>query len=152
EQWQAAHARLTAARRFYERTAESRPAGVQASAKYLLTGLASCGAPRVSDGAACGGALVARRRPSGTGRGFVYSCGYHHTRGRSVCENALLAPMEASDRAVLAAIDEDVFNPRVLARAADLAVAALCPSTDAVDERRERLLVDLRRVESELAR
>src|SRR5262249_27477304 len=85
-------------------------------------------------------------------RRFVYACGYHHARGRSVCDNALLAQMEATDRTVLAAIDHDVFNSRVLARAADHALAALCPSEDALDERRERLLFEVRRLESELAR
>src|SRR5262249_22698750 len=151
--WQAAHDRLRAARRFYERTTGGRPAGVLASAKYLLTGLAACGAMRADDNAVCGGAMIVRSRASGAGqRRFVYSCGYHHTRGRFVCDNALLAPMESTDRAVLAAIDRDVFNPRVLARAADHALATLCPSTDAVDERRARLLVEVRRLEGELAR
>ena len=150
--WQTAHERLRAARRFYERATAGRPAGVLAGAKYLLSGLASCGARRAWDGAVCGGALIVRSRASSAGRRYVYACGYHHTRGRAVCDNALLAPMEVADRAVIAAIDHDVFNPRVLARAADHALAALCPSGDTMNERRERLLVEMRRLEGELAR
>src|SRR5262249_31687346 len=152
ELWETAHARLRAARRFYEQTMGSRPVSVLAGAKYLLTGLASCGATRPGDGAVCGGAMIVRSRASGASRRFVYACGYHHARRRALCDNALLAPREATGRTLLAAIDHDVFNSRVLARAADHALAALCPSEDALDERRERLLFEVRRLESELAR
>ena len=100
----------------------------------------------------CGGALIVRSRASSGGRRFVYACGYHHTRGSSVCSNALLAPMEATDRAVLEAIDRDVMNPRVLARAAEQAIVMLCPPTEAVEEQRSTLLGQMRSLEAELAR
>ena len=95
--------------------------------------------------------MIVRSRASGAGRRFVYSCGYHHTRGHTVCENTLLAPMEATDRAVLETIDHDVLNPRVLARAAENAIAALCPPADAADEQRAALLGQIGRLEAELA-
>ncbi len=136
--WEAARHRLRQARYFSGRTA-SAPGG----AKYLLSGLAAC---------TCGSAMIALSRASGAGRRFVYSCGYHHTRGRSVCDNALLAPMEATDQAVLGAVARDVLNPRVVARAAEQAIAILCPPADAVDERRDELLAQMRRLEAELAR
>jgi len=152
ELWEAAHQRLRAARRFYMRANGGRPASVLASGKYLLTGLGSCGALRPADGAVCGGAMIVRSRASGAGRRFVYSCGYHHTRGGSVCGNALLAPMEATDRAVLDTIDHDVLNPRVLTRAAEHAIAALCPPADAVEERRAAVLAQVQRLQAELER
>jgi hypothetical protein len=46
--------------------------------------------------------MIVRSRSSSAGRRFVYAYGYHQTLGQSVCDNALLAPMEAADRAVIA--------------------------------------------------
>ncbi len=143
ELWETTHERLKGARRFYMQASGDRPASVLAGGKYLLTGLAAC---------TCGGAMIVRSRASGGGRRFVYSCGYHHTRGRSVCDNALLAPMEATNQAVLEAVDRDVLNPRVLGRAAERAIAVLCPPADAVDERRDQLLAQMRCLDAELAR
>jgi hypothetical protein len=141
--WHVAQERLKAARGFYLQTTGRRPPSVLAAGKYLLSGLASC--------ADCGGAMIVRSRASGGERRFVYSCGYHHTRGRSVCANALLAPMEATNHAVLEAIDSDALNPRVLARAADDAIAILCPPADAIDQQRAVLLGQIRQLDAELA-
>src|SRR5438874_1182815 len=59
--------------------------------------------------------------------------------------------METTNRAVLEAIDRDGLHPRVLARAADDAIAILCPPADAIDQQRAALLGQIRQLAAELS-
>ena len=134
--WAAAHARLGASRETYlARTHGERHGRPFASRRspYLLPGLASC--------RACGGGLIVRSRASSAGRRFVYACNYHHARGESVCTNHLLAPMDATDRAVLDTLEAEILDPVVVGRTLEKAAAFMTePAQDRAD--RHRILVD----------
>jgi hypothetical protein len=78
-------------------------------------------------------------------------CTAYHLRGRAVCQNHYELPMEATNRAVLKAIREQVLSPplinAVIARALDKLYVE-----KQVDADRRELAADLRRVNEELAR
>jgi ribosomal protein L18 len=123
--WQRAHERLRGARaQFAPGYAHGklwgRPSG--AESKYLLTGFAVCGI--------CGGSLYARRRSHGRSRRHFYECSSHDRRGPSVCSNDLALPMEATDRALLEAFEEDLLDPAVITRTIERAVAELVRDRD----------------------
>jgi hypothetical protein len=99
--WNAAHARIAAAR---EHTTVSRASG--RTSQYLLPGLARC--------AWCNGGLHVRTRRRCEGeRLALYACTSHYNRGASVCANHLQIPMAAIDRAVLSKIG-DILTPRLV--------------------------------------
>lgn len=118
-EWEAAHARLAAARSVYLAgtggRAHGRPALGSAS-RYLLTNLASCGV--------CGGPMKVRTRRHGNGRKHFYGCSWHHERG-PVCANGADVPMEAADGEVIGVLLDEVLDREMLADAVDAAVRLL---------------------------
>src|SRR4029453_3593348 len=54
-----------------------------------------------------------------------YGCVLHHQRSGTVCANGLIVPLDAVDRAVVAAVVRDVLNEAVLETALYKAMAAL---------------------------
>jgi DNA invertase Pin-like site-specific DNA recombinase len=142
--WQATHARLSATRAAYVRSTAGQlwgkpPTG--AAAKYLLTGLARCGA--------CGGGILVRSRSHGRKRPYRYACSCYHLKGTRVCRNHLEALMEAADQLVFDAITEDVLNPEVIEHAVSHAVARVLEETSGGHSRRDDIEAALRRVNEE---
>lgn len=146
ELWQAAHARITAARAVYrEATKGLRGGRPRIESKYLLPGFARC--------ACCNGGLFVNSSNHGSRghrrRVFVYGCTSHWQRGKAVCANGLRAIMEAVDRAVLKAIGEiltpDLVN-EIIVRARELYE----PAPDRDDEHRQRILRELAIAESQV--
>ena len=80
----------------------------------LLSGIGSCGL--------CSSPIVISG-PSKRSR--CYACGYHRDRGRTICGNNLLESVEAVDRALLAAIEEQVFAPELRVSIVDEVVARM---------------------------
>jgi site-specific DNA recombinase len=110
ELWRAAHERLDGVRQAYLRGTDGRLWGRPGSgieSKYLLTGLAICGA--------CGRTLHVRTRSHGRKRAAFYGCSAHHLRGTSVCANRLELPMVETNEALLAALEEDLLHPDAIA-------------------------------------
>jgi site-specific DNA recombinase len=96
--WQAAHARIAASR-----SAMNLYRGRGSASRYLLPGLARC--------AWCQGGMYVRTRTRANGADLrLYGCSSHYHRGESVCGNAIVVPMEVTDRAVLAKIG-DLLTP-----------------------------------------
>ena len=88
---------------------------------YLLTGLcrcATCKGPITMSGP---GSSKSHRR-----RGKFYACSYHLKRGSSICRNAIMAPQDALEEAVLKALS-DMLHPRVLDHALQEAMERLQP-------------------------
>lgn len=139
EQWEAAHARLSATRANYLRSTDGRlwgrpPAGT--AAKYLLTGLARC--------AFCGGGLEMRSRATtGKRRLYFYSCSSFYRRGKAICPNRIEIPMALADEAVIEALVGVVLTPDKLAavaqRAVEMARAERAASPDAEARVKEQL-------------
>jgi DNA invertase Pin-like site-specific DNA recombinase len=87
--WNAAHQQMVVQRERYGTSRHGAPPwGTEA--KYLLTGLLRC--------TRCGSGMEARSRPSGEGRARFYGCAAYHRRGPSVCDNALIVPMDNAGR------------------------------------------------------
>jgi len=78
--------------------------------KYLLTGMVDCGV--------CGGTIV----QTWNGRKPAYRCWYNHSRGSTVCANALVVHMPLADETILRGITRAVLDPEVMAEALDLAL------------------------------
>ena len=147
ELWAAAHERLKTTRDSYLRSTKGRLWGRPASgleSKYLLTGLAQCDT--------CRGSLFVRSRQHGRQRMFFYGCTTYHLRGHTACVNNIEVPMEATDRAVLTALEEEVFRPDILVETVRKAVARFQADGDKVLERRQTLSEDLATIEKELFR
>ncbi len=119
-EWQAAHARLTAARAIYLATPRAHLSGRPAlgnPSKYLLTNLALCGR--------CGGPLKVRSRAHGHGRKHFYGCAWYHERGRTVCPNNADVPMVDADDIVLETLLDDVLDEGIVTDAVDHALTLL---------------------------
>ena len=101
--WDAAHARLAAAREAFLRATDGRMGGhAQAIVnRYLLSGLLACGAHSDAPGRKpfCGSPLVATTR----GRQKVpsYVCAGHREKGKTFCTNQTGVPMAELNRAVI---------------------------------------------------
>ncbi len=145
--WQDAQNRLQNVRNMYLRATNGhlfgRPTNGHES-PYLLTGFTAC--------AHCGGSVYVRSRSHGHRRAFHYACTTHYQRGPEICSERLLLPVPLVDRAVLTAIEQDVLNPAVVARALEKAIQHLQLDREDPDERRELLTKELRHIEAELAR
>ena len=105
------HDRLAGAREDYSRRNAGRVWGRPVNgtdSPYLLTGLAQCGI--------CSGGLFVHTRQHGGRRARFYACSNHHQRGRQICANNHVWPMELIDGEVLEAFREDLLNPVVLDR------------------------------------
>ena len=147
ELWAAAHGRLKVTRDSYLRSTKGRLWGRPASgleSKYLLTGLAQCDT--------CGGSLFVRSRQHGRQRVFFYGCTTYHLRGHTACTNHIEVPMEATDRAVLTALEEKVLRPDVLVETVRKAVARFQSDGANISERRHSLSEEVATVEKELTR
>ena len=127
--WEAAHARLDAARKTYLRGTNGRvwgrpPSGVDS--KYLLTGLVRCDC--------CGGGNWLRSRSHGSKghktRVHRYACAIHDSRGGKVCANGREALMEDADLAALELLGDDVLDPAIVMEVTRRAVAALTKPAD----------------------
>jgi hypothetical protein len=143
--WRAAHARLDGAREDYVRRNAGRTWGRPTDgteSKYLLTGLAQCGL--------CHGGLFVHSRAHGTRRGFFYACTSYHLRGREVCDNRQLLPMDATNRSVLDTFREDLLNPLVIERALSKLEDRLAVPADEV--RVSALASERQRIQGEIAR
>lgn len=139
--WEAAHARLSAAREKYLRGTDGklwgRPRDLES--KYLLSGLARCGC--------CGGGLIVRSRHHGRHRAFFYACGSYHQRGATVCTNSTQIPIGPVDAEVLDRL-RGLLSPDILAEAVSRAVETLqAPAPDQSRGAREELAA----IEAELA-
>jgi site-specific DNA recombinase len=147
EAWQGAHERLAASRALYLRATKGEAWGRPANgidSPYLLTGLLSCGA--------CGGSMFVHSHDYHRHRRFFYACMVYHLRGRAVCKNNLEVPMEATDLAVLDAVEHDVLRVEVLETALAKALDALQPSADLLDDRARGLREEFARLEAEVRR
>jgi DNA invertase Pin-like site-specific DNA recombinase len=146
EQWTAAHARLSAARRIYEHASGQkigRPALGDPS-KYLLTNLVLCGC--------CGGPMRVRSRSHGNRRKFFYGCSGYHERGRTVCANGADVPMIEADDIVIEALLDEVLDASILRDSVDAAVRLLQGDDDASARRAAVIEAQLAKVEQERAR
>ena len=115
EQWNAAHARLAAARQMWNMGGRP-PLG--SPSKYLLTNLALCGR--------CGESLRVRSRKGATNgaeRRFFYGCAGYHDRG--ICTNGADAPMADANLVLVEALLDDVLDPSILRDAVDVALDIL---------------------------
>ena len=140
-QWETAHVRL-ARTRVTLTTALGQRALVQRDyeSKYLLTGFGRCGT--------CGGAFAALSRSHGRSRRFVYGCLSHAKRGRAVCPNDVILPLDRVDDAVLKALGGDVLRPAVVSAILDTVFEQLLPTN--VESRVQDLRRALRAVETKI--
>jgi site-specific DNA recombinase len=113
-------------------------------AKYLLLGLARCGA--------CGGTITVRSRSHGKKRAFFYACSSFHHRGRAVCPNSLEMRLRDADEAILAALERDLLAPDVIEAAMSRAIAQAIEGDVDSDTQKRRLVASLEQVQCELQR
>ncbi|MCZ6918505.1 MAG: recombinase family protein, partial [Gemmatimonadetes bacterium] len=145
EEWDAAHERLSSSRQNYLRHTDGKVWGKPASgveSKYLLTGMATCGA--------CGGGMsVFSRKGSKRGqRVFYYGC----PRARvDRCLNDLEVPMTVADAAALGMMSDDVLSPDVVELALTKLTDMLNGPVEDVTARRARATAKQRKAEKELA-
>jgi site-specific DNA recombinase len=104
--WASAHERLSTSRQAYVRTNPGKLFGKPGNgieSKYLLTGLATCGA--------CGGSLTVRFSSRRHHRHRFYHCLTNVQRGPSVCANGVGLPMEEIDARVLTMFEGQLLDP-----------------------------------------
>ncbi|HYE87247.1 MAG TPA: recombinase zinc beta ribbon domain-containing protein, partial [Vicinamibacterales bacterium] len=124
-EWQAAHARLAAARTVYLRGTEGRRFGrsaVGTASPYLLTSFAEC--------AICGSTMKVLTRSHGRRRGRFYGCAGYHDRGRSVCANGRVLPMDDANQIVLEAVLDDLLSADIITAAVDQALQSIVAGSD----------------------
>ena len=147
ELWAAAHERLETSRHAYLRSTDGKVWGKPANgieSKYLLTGLAVCGT--------CHGSLTARSRSHGRQRQLFYHCLTNVTRGRRICDNDLIAPLEAAEAAVRETFERHVLRPDVVTAVLREAMQQLQPAQNTQATRRAEIERQLAQVRTELAR
>ncbi len=147
EVWEAAHARLDAARAVYLKGTGGQRFGrppVGSSSKYLLTNLAQCGC--------CGSSLKVRTRSHRHFRAKFYGCSGYHDRGRTICSNGVDIPMEDANGIVLEALLDEVLTPDVLDESVEHALQILMGGEKQSEADRRRLEQQMRRVEGERER
>ena len=145
--WTAAHERLDTSRRSYLRGTDGRLWGKPANgveSKYLLTGMAVCGM--------CGGALTVRSRSHGRQRKLFYHCLTNVVRGRAICANDMITPLEDAEAAVRETFERHVLREDVVTAALEEAVHQLRPPPDTQASRRAELDRELAKVRTELGR
>src|SRR4029453_16120001 len=100
------------------------------------------------------GAVGAPGRSHGTGRTrrrvHFYGCTTYWSRGKSICSNGLVIPASTAENGILAALDSELFDSRIVAQAMAKVRAALSGST--TNERPEAGGRELARVEAQLER
>ncbi|MBI4207199.1 MAG: recombinase family protein [Betaproteobacteria bacterium] len=145
--WAAAHERLEVSRQSYLRSTDGRLWGKPANgieSKYLLTGMAVCGP--------CGGALTVRSRSHGRQRKLFYHCLTNIVRGRTICPNDMITPLEDAEAAVRETFERHVLREDVVMAAVQEAAERLRPSAAAQVALRAELDNELAQVKTELAR
>jgi site-specific DNA recombinase len=121
--WNAAHARMDAARAVYIKGTSGQAFGRPAlgnPSKYLLTNLANCGF--------CNGPLQVISSSHGSARKRFYGCSGHRDRG--TCGNGRWLPMADGDDMVLEALLDDVLDESIVADAIDEALALVTDDAD----------------------
>ena len=147
ELWTAVHERLRASRQNYLRRTNGRVWGRPANgveSKYLLTGMAICGA--------CGGGMLIRSRKASRQRSFFYGCAANYQRGEDVCRNGLEIPMSMADRAVLEMIEESILTPAVIEEAIEHLFGMVSEPSESDAQRTANLRASIERLEAEVAR
>lgn len=146
DQWQAAHARLSATRENYRMATRGPllfkpPTG--AATKHLLTGLSRC--------ACCGGSMAVRSRKQGHHgeRTFLYVCSTFHYRGPSICANTVKVPVDVADCAALEMLEQDILDPVIVDMAIDQVVRILSRPDD-TSARRDALEAEASKLRREL--
>ena len=143
--WNAVQERLRGSSGAYLRSTDGRLQGRPLNgiaAKYLLTGLVSCGV--------CGGSLTIRTRSHGNGRLGLYGCLTHHTKGPRICANRTLVRQRDAEQAILETVEHDLLRPEVLEAALARVLEQLDPEATARET--SGLETDLVRLDGELRR
>jgi DNA invertase Pin-like site-specific DNA recombinase len=144
--WQAAHARIEAARIVYlDGTGGHRfgRTGGQAPlvSKYLLTHLVVCGI--------CGGPLEVQTRAHGKRRAQFYGCAAHRERG--TCATRQIVPMADANGIVIEALLDDVLDPTIIRDAVDEACTLIAAAdAETPDDRLARELAMLDREQARI--
>jgi DNA invertase Pin-like site-specific DNA recombinase len=150
ELWRTVEERLAAAKKTYVRDTRGklwgRP-GAAVESKYLLTGFGEC---------ACCGRNITKLggRIGSPGKRSVrhyYGCSYHATRGRTICGNDYLAPMEEADALVIEKI-RALFTPAMADFTVDEALRLLADRQRTRVGVPERLDAEARRLRKEIDR
>lgn len=144
--WDAVHERLAGERRRYLRLNNGKLLGRApgtATAKYLLSGMLTCGL--------CGSSLEGRTRSHGRLRVPFYGCAANRRKGGTVCTNNLEIPMADADAQVLATVEKVMLDPSVLEEIVMRAMAQLTMSAATDSSNREALARDLAALDAELA-
>lgn len=114
------------------------------SRRYLLSGFTAC--------KTCTGSLCVQTERRRAQRHAYYACTAHLRRGAAPCVETMHAPMEALDRAVLTAIEQNVLHPAVITKAMEKVLHQLRPrANDDPTARRQAIQKDLAKVEAALA-
>ena len=145
--WEAAHTRLGAARRVYLKGTGGERFGrppLGSPSKYLLTSLAECGQ--------CGSSLIVRTSKNGLSRSKSYGCSAYHHKGKAICPNGAVIPMEDADGIVVESLLDEVLTPDVLDEAIEQALQTLLGDEQQSDVERGRLEKQIRRLEGERKR
>jgi hypothetical protein len=80
------------------------------------------------------------------------SAATHHLRGNTVCHGGLVLPVQLTNQAVLAAVEQEVLHPEVVRRAIGRAIDELNAPMDTVVPRRTALQAELGVLDQELPR
>jgi len=149
ELWAQVQTRLEQVRRSYTPWTRGQLWGGTAAAvesKHLLLGLAAC--------QQCGGSIAVRANTHGTGRTrrlvSFYGCITHRNRGPAICSNALVMPAALAEDGVLAALDDQFFDPAIVTRALAEVRATFAQPSSA--ERPQAVARELARVEAQIER
>jgi site-specific DNA recombinase len=143
--WEAAHRRLASAAAVYVRSTNGQmwgrpPSGIES--EHLLSGWGRC--------ACCGGSMTVRA--SSHRRQFYYVCANYDRRGRTVCANSLRLPMARADAALVTKVRDYVLDPEIVEGAIVDAIQELRPGRDTIEAKRQSLVADLARIETEQLR
>ncbi len=148
--WHEVRARMDAATKIYIRDTNGnlwgRP-GTGVESKYLLTGLGQC---------ACCHRNITKLggRVGSPGKRSVkhyYGCSYHANRGRTICGNDYLAPMEEANALVIDQI-RSVLTPAAFDLTLDKALDLLARKKEEQADAPERLQAELRKLRKEVER
>ena len=121
--------------------------GMGAESKYLLTGLARCGCCE-GNIANLGGKVGS---PGKREKIFYYGCSYHQNRGAAVCANDHRERMTVMDDAVIAAIEQQVLSPEIIAYAVEGAAAQVADRLRANPDRPRDIEAELKKLQREVA-
>ena len=148
--WAEVQARLTTAKKTYIRDTNGklwgRP-GVGVESKYLLTGFGRCGICERNI-TKLGGRVGS---PGKRAVRHYYGCSYHANRGRTICANDYLAPMQAADAVVLERV-RSVLTPAALDQTIDKALKLLAQRQHQQRDEPERLEAEARKLRREIER